>query len=239
MELIIVSFVAGVLTVLAPCILPLLPVIIGGSINGQSKDYKKPFIIIASLAASLFLFTILLKVSTALLGVPSYVWQVLSGLIIVALGLTLVWPKLWEPIGAKLNLKSNKLLGKAGHNRGVFGDILTGAALGPVFSSCSPTYAFILAGVLPGSLAMGLTYLVAYVVGLSLILLLIALLGQQLVAKLNWAANPNGWFKRTLGIIFIMVGIFVMFSLDKQLQTYVLESGLYDWVSDFERTLFR
>src|SRR3990167_6176774 len=36
MALLVISFIAGILTVLAPCVLPLLPVIVGGSLAGGS-----------------------------------------------------------------------------------------------------------------------------------------------------------------------------------------------------------
>ena len=63
------SLVAGLLTVLAPCVLPLLPVILGGSMVREERDRWRPFIIAGSLVASLILFTLLLKASTVLIGV--------------------------------------------------------------------------------------------------------------------------------------------------------------------------
>lgn len=237
MELIIVAFVAGVLTVLAPCILPLLPVVIGGSVVGDEKDWKRPFVIAASLGLSVVLFTLLLKATTALLGVPIIVWQLIAGGLVILLGATLLFPKLWAMVGGRLDIQSNKLLGKAGQKRGMTGAVLTGAALGPVFNSCSPTYAFILAAVLPSSLTAGLSAIVAYALGLSLMLLLIGLLGQRLVAKLGWAVSPNGWFRKILGVIFIAVGLFVLFGFDKIVQTYLVDQGFYDAISEFERNL--
>jgi cytochrome c-type biogenesis protein len=52
MLLLLISFIAGILTVLAPCVLPLLPVIIGGSLSGNTKQKSRPYIIAASLAGS-------------------------------------------------------------------------------------------------------------------------------------------------------------------------------------------
>jgi len=46
----LLSLVAGVLTVLAPCVLPFLPVIVGGSLGHGSR--RRPYLIAASLAAS-------------------------------------------------------------------------------------------------------------------------------------------------------------------------------------------
>lgn len=236
MELLVVSFVAGVLTILAPCILPLLPVIIGG-VASEHKDLRAPFIITSSLAVSLFVFTLLLKASTALLGIPPMVWQMISGGIIIVFGIITLFPSLWERVGAKLNLTSNSLLAKASQKQGVGRHILVGAALGPVFSSCSPTYALILATVLPVAPTEGLVYLLAYVLGLSGMLLLIGLLGQQFVSKLGWASNPKGWFKRLVAVLFILVGVAVLFGLDKQVQAFILESGLYDPIDALERNL--
>ncbi len=235
MELFIVSFVAGVLTVLAPCILPLLPIIIGGS-TLQQKDYRKPIIITASLALSVVVFTLLLKASTVLLMIPPYVWQILSGGIVLLFGLSLLFETAWARIAARFNAASNRLLGKAARKRGLWGDVLIGAALGPVFSSCSPTYALIVASVLPASFGQGLLYLAAYALGLSAVLLLIGLLGQQAVQKLGWASNPHGWFKRSLAIMFIVVGLGVLFGVDKQIQAYVVQHGWYDPISNFERS---
>lgn len=244
MTLLILSFIAGVLTVAAPCVLPLLPVIIGGSLveAGQDKSERRwlrPAIVAASLAASVIVFTLLIKATTALLGVPQYVWQVISGGIVLLLGINYLWPHAWELLAVRASIGSNKLLGRAAHRNGLIGAVLIGAALGPVFSSCSPTYALIVAAVLPVSFAQGLLYLAAYALGMSAILLLVAYLGQAFVSRLRWLSNPNGWFRKTIGALFILVGLSVLFGFDKSLQTYVLERGWYDPISNLERGLRR
>jgi thiol-disulfide isomerase/thioredoxin len=81
---------------------------------------------------------------------------------------------------------------------------------------------------LPQSYATGVLYLIAYAVGLSLSLLLIGYLGQRVVKKLRGAADPKGWFKRGLGALFILVGLFIMTGTDKKLQTYILDTGFLD-----------
>lgn len=238
MELIVVSFVAGVLTVLAPCILPLLPVIIGGS-SLQAKDWRRPIVISLSLVGSIVIFTLLLKASTSLLAIPPYVWQLISGGIVTLFGLSLLFETVWAHIAVKLNLSSNKLLGKAAQQHGWMGAVLVGLALGPVFSSCSPTYALIVAGILPASFAEGLVYLIAYAIGLGAILLVIGTMGQQAVQKLGWASNPHGWFKRSLGVLFVVVGLAIIAGIDKTVQAFILESGLYDPISRFEESFLR
>jgi cytochrome c-type biogenesis protein len=242
MVLLILSFIAGVLTVAAPCVLPLLPVIIGGSVVEASKDkperqWLRPVIITASLAASVTVFTLLLKTTTVLLGVPQIVWQVLSGSIVVLLGLNYLWPHVWYRLAAGSFIRSNALVSKAHRQGGLGGAILLGAALGPVFSSCSPTYALIVATVLPVSFLQGFLYLAAYAVGMSATLLLIAYFGQTVVKRLRWISNPGGWFRKSIGILFLLVGVAVILGFDKEIQAYVLEQGWYDPISGLEKTL--
>ncbi len=244
MVLFILSFLAGALTILAPCILPLLPIIIGGSLVGndqkkQDKQWLRPLVIAASLAASVVVFTLLLKASTALLGLPTMFWQVVSGVIVLAFGFSMVFPEIWEKMSSKSGLytSSNRLLGKTFKKNGLFGAMLMGMALGPVFSSCSPTYSLIVATVLPVSFWEGLIYLKAYAIGLASALLIVSYVGQSLVQKLGWLSNPKGWFKRSIGALFIVVGLSVVFGLDKKTQAYVLERGWYDPISNIEKSL--
>src|SRR5690606_31936102 len=113
--------------------------------------------------------------------------------------------------------RSTAALDRSVRRQSVLGDIMTGAALGPVFSSCSPTYALILVTVLPASFGEGLVYIGAYAIGLAGMLLLVALLGRALVRRLGWLANPNGWFRRVVGALFVLVGIAIIVGFDKQL----------------------
>lgn len=222
------ALVAGVLTTLAPCVLPLLPVIIGGSLGvPNSESRKRAYLITASLGVSVFIFTLLLKASTALIGIPATTWQWISGTILIILGLISIFPRIWDFASMKLSLqsRSNQRLASARSQRGVAGTVLTGSALGPVFSSCSPFYGYVVVTVLPASFSEGLTLLTAYVVGLCGTLLIIALLGQKVSGKARWIANPEGGFKRSLGIIFIIVGVAVILGLDKEFQTWFIENS--------------
>lgn len=239
MTLLLISFLAGALTVLAPCVLPLLPVILGGSSARSSENkqdiLRRAALITLSLAISVILFTLILKATTALLGIPQAVWQVVSGTIVLLLGINFLFPRLWLVLAERMSLGSNKALFGAASKPGVTGQILTGVALGPVFTSCSPTYALILAAVLPVSFATGFTYLVAYALGMAFVLLIASYYGARLTQRLGWTLDETGWFRRTLGIIFIIVGVSVMFGLDKDMQAWLLEQGFYDGTSGLEQ----
>ncbi len=241
--LLVVSLLAGVLTVAAPCVLPLLPVIVGGSVVADGADARRarwrPVVIAASLAVSVIVFTLLLKATTALLGIPTQMWQVISGVIVILLGFNLLVPSLWERVSTRLGLgdRSNRALGASVQRQSLGGDMLTGAALGPVFTSCSPTYALIVAAVLPSSFAEGVLYVTLYAIGLAVPLLLIALAGRTAARQLGWLADPRGWFRRSMGVVFIIVGIVVIVGADKALQTLILELGWYDPIANLEGVL--
>lgn len=213
---------------LAPCVFPLLPVIIGGSVADNNK--LRPVIITLSLAASLVLFTLILKFSTALIGVHPQVWKWISGGIVIIFGITYLFPKLWNWCVVKCGVEAcaQKNLQKSSQKEGVWGMVLVGAALGPVFASCSPTYALILSTVLPASFIWGLINLIVYAVGLASVMFLVAIFGQKFVAKARWAVDPNGWFRKFLGVLFILVGTAIITGYDKKFEAWVLDQGYFD-----------
>ena len=272
------AVVAGALTTLAPCVLPLLPVIVGGSVargaqanagssestprpnvvassssggSGKSslaqdsdltadaeltadaqfhdqRSAKKSAVVIAvSLGLSIVVFTLVLKASTAFIGIPTTVWQWVSGGILILLGVVSLFPGLWERLSNLLQLqsRSSTQLASARKRNGALGEVLTGAALGPVFTSCSPLYAYVIVTVLPADFGQGLLLLFAYVVGLSGTLLLISLLGQRAVRGARWASDPHGWFRRSLGAVFVIVGFLVLTGWLKDLETWLIANS--------------
>ncbi len=234
----LISFIAGVLTVLAPCVLPLLPVIIGSSVSGRSK--ATPYTVVGSLAVSIIFFTYVLKFSTAFISVPQEVWAYISGGILIIFGLTLVFPALWANIPgmAILSGDSNKLVGVGYKRKGFVGDVIIGMALGPVFSTCSPTYFVILASVLPASFFLGTVYLLSYTIGLSVVLLLVAILGERFASKLSTLSDPDSWLKKCLGILFILLGLMIATGYEKKLEAAILNSGFFD-ITKIEQKLLK
>ncbi|QQS59785.1 hypothetical protein IPN35_02865 [Candidatus Peregrinibacteria bacterium] len=121
MEPLLFSFGAGVLTALAPCVLPVLPVILGGTFSG--KRSVRPLIITLSLAIFIVLFTLLLKVSTLLIAIPQSTWEHVSGGILFFFGMITIFPEIWEKISLSLKFGnvSQAVLDSAGKKEG-FGD---------------------------------------------------------------------------------------------------------------------
>ncbi|MFT6911019.1 MAG: cytochrome c-type biogenesis protein [Candidatus Paceibacteria bacterium] len=245
MEFLPISFLAGILTILAPCVLPLLPVIIGGSVS-ETTDKKRPLIITLSLAASVVVFTLLLKATTALIDIPQDFWKWFSASIVFLFAISLLFPNVWPAFSLwfkkitkqkeSFEHKSQKVLFKFYNKKGFWPAVVLGAALGPVFASCSPTYFLILGTVLPASFFVGLVNLIVYALGLALVMFAIAYAGQRFTKTLNLAANPKGWFKKSLGVLFMIVAIAIVTGYDKKLEAYILDQGLFD-VAAFEQRI--
>jgi len=237
-----IAFISGVVTVLAPCVFPLLPIIIGSAATG--KNLKKLFVIVGSLSISVFIFTILLR--TFLIDNPVFsflnedFWRYASGTLITIFGFFSVFPEVWDRISNifKFSQKSDKLLDEASQNKSLWGSALLGASLGPVFSSCSPTY-FVIVGLLAAETdrVRSLSLLIVYIIGLALILILIGIFGQKLIKKLRWAANPNGIFKKGFGILLIVLGLMIFFRLDKVFEAWLLNFDVYNNLFQFENNL--
>lgn len=113
MALLFVSLLAGMLSVLAPCVIALLPILLARSSDGTRS--RSPIFIIGGLSASIMLFSILLKASTLLIDIPTRYWQIVSGVIIVGFGITYLFPNIWESLAMKLKLqtRANQVSGKA------------------------------------------------------------------------------------------------------------------------------
>lgn len=235
MELLYVSLLAGMLSILAPCVASLLPALVVR--NAQGKRARSPLYIVLGLSLSVFVFSILLKSTTALLGVSAQTWQTISGIIVIGFGIVTLFPSIWERIAVALRLQQagQKASAKALKQSGPWGDALLGASLGPIFSACSPTYGLIVAVILPKDPVEGLVYLATFVAGLAAMLYLVLVGGSSVVRKLGWGINPRGWFKRIVGVMFVLVGISILTGFDKDILSYLVEQGWFDWQMSLER----
>jgi cytochrome c biogenesis protein CcdA len=161
----------------------------------------------------------------------------ISWTIIVLFWIITLFPNLWKNISTKLwfSDNSNKLLWKASQKEWVTGSIMMWAALWPVFTSCSPTYGIILSIIIAWEYVTWLVNLVSYTIWLAVILLAIALLGQKFVAKLKFASDPNGIFKKVLWVLFLVVWIAILTGLDKQFEAYLIADLWWFGALDFEQ----
>lgn len=226
MPLLLVSFIAGFLTVLAPCSLFLLPSILLGSTS--NKDPLRPWLVTGSLGLSVFAFTLLIKGTSLAFSISDAAWGIFSGLLLALCGLSLFFPHAWDVLASKLNLsKSQALLNKSNQQGGKLGAVLVGASLGPVFSTCSPTFAILLATVLPGSFFTGAVHIAFFVIGMMIPFLIIGLGGQRILSRFRFFANPDGSFKKILGVLLVLLGLMVATGFQKTVEEWIVRHGYF------------
>jgi peptide methionine sulfoxide reductase msrA/msrB len=183
--------------------------------------------VIGSLLVSVVVFTLLLKASTLLIAIPQAFWTTFSGVVIIAVGVAIAFPEVWTRIRwvQKLSIVSNKLVGTGYQQKSYTGDMLIGLALGPVFTTCSPTYLFIIATALPASFAVGLLYLLGFTLGLGFALLCIAYFGQRIVTRVAQHMQTAGRLKQVFGMLILATGILILTGYDKRIETLILDAG--------------
>jgi cytochrome c-type biogenesis protein len=214
MTLFVVAFISGMLTALAPCVLPILPVILGTV--ATQKSAWTPYVVIGSLSLSIIIFTVLLKATVLFIVVPLSVWALVSGTILTVFGFTLVFPHFarYMPRWGGGTRGMSQFVGKSKERYTFVGDVLVGASLGPIFSSCSPTYFVILGTVLPLSFFLGLFY--------------IALFGSAVIRQLAVFSDPHGSFKKFVGILFIALGMMIAFGIEKKVEVGMIKHLPFD-----------
>src|SRR5213080_1739489 len=166
-----IAFVAGVITALSPCVLPVLPVVLAGGATGSGR---RPFAIIAGLVASFTTFTLAATALLDALGLPQDLLRNIAIALLFVLAATLLVPRLGLVLERPFAFLSRRRGGDLG------GGFLLGASLGLVFVPCAgPVLATIT--VLAAQRKIGFDAVVLtlfYAPGAGLVLLAIALGGQ-------------------------------------------------------------
>jgi cytochrome c biogenesis protein CcdA len=147
-------------------------------------------------------------------------------------GLAMLFNKQWQYIAVELGLsnRSHEALHDNTQKNSALSDIFVGIVLGPVFTSCSPTYFFIVGTVIPQDLATGIINLIVYILGLTISLLLVSFAGQKLLSKLQVYSRPDSKVRQVVAILFIVTGFLIASGLIKDLEAYLIQSSGVDFL---------
>src|SRR5918911_2572028 len=195
--LLMIGFLAGVLTAISPCVLPVLPILLAG---GASGGRRRPYAIIAGLVLSFTVFTLVAA--------------------------TLLVPRLGELLERPfLPLTRRRPAGSSG-------GFVLGLSLGLVFVPCAGpifSYVAVRAGSEPLNLEAVLL-IVAYSLGAAVPMLLVALGGRGIAARLR-----GPLLRPALGVVMALAGLAIVFDLDTKAQTALggYTNTIQGW---FERT---
>lgn len=232
MSILIMSFFAWMLTVLAPCVFPILPVIVWWSVvNGKKSN---PRIIIASFSVSILIFTLILQRLVQQFWISQQFLTKISAVILILFWILLLFPSLRQKLMHVVKMDERVQKAQNSEKWWIRWDIILWATLWPIFNTCSPTYAILIATVLPASFLRWLTNILAYIAWLALILWLIAYFGRWIVKKMKRASSPNGWFKKIIAGILILMWIAIFMKRDKAVESRFIAKWLVIDTTDRE-----
>jgi cytochrome c biogenesis protein CcdA/thiol-disulfide isomerase/thioredoxin len=204
---IVFAFVAGLITAVSPCVLPVLPIVFAG---GAGENRRRPFAIIAGLALTFFVSILFATWILDKLGLPEDLLRKVSIGLLFLIAVILIVPKVGEWIERPLSRLSRRPAGDLG------GGFVLGCALGFVFVPCAGVaLAYVTTSAASGEFGLK-TFLVAiaYILGFSAVLLAIALGGQAVSRRFRSGMER---FRIAFGAVIAAVALALVFHLDDHL----------------------
>jgi cytochrome c biogenesis protein CcdA len=221
------AFIAGVLTVLSPCVLPILPIVFG---SASAKGRFDSLALAAGVALSFTIVGLFIATVGYSLGFDEALFHRLSGGLLVAFGLVLVTPRLQVALETGLGPFSTWASGKAAgfEARGALGQAGLGALLGAVWSPCvGPTLG---AASLLASEGRNLPMVAAtmLIFGLGASAPLLAIGSASRATLQRWRGGLGGagrWGKWLLGGGMLAAGVLAVSGLDKILEAILVDAS--------------
>ncbi len=220
--LLIFAFISGLVTIAAPCIWPLLPIVLSSSATGGRR---KPLGITIGVCASFAFFTLALSYILKIIPFDPNSLRLFAVVVLTFLGLTLIIPQLSSILEGWVSKLSSKL-GIQQNSSGFGSGLITGFFLGVIWSPCAgPILATIatLAATQQVNFKIILVTLV-YVLGIGIPLFIFASLGQVVFTKVKFVSKYTGIIQQIFGVVLIATAIAIFFNWDKTLQAKLLNA---------------
>ena len=214
------AYLAGLLTTLNPCVLPMLPVLLASAID---RHRHGPLVLAAGLCLSFTVFGVFVASTGFAIGLDHDTLRTIAAVLMAIFGVILL----------SSSLQAGVSLATAGAGRfaggilqrhegvGLSGQFLTGVLLGVIWIPCTgPTLgaAIALAGQSGGSLEAGVTMAV-FSLGAATVLVLLTYGSREVLqSRKTWLAQAARHAKPAIGIIFLFLGAVILLGLDRQLE---------------------
>ena len=221
---ILFAFLAGVLTISAPCTLPLLPVLLGTSL-GQKNKWRPVFIVLGFVVVFTFAAVILSVLATNL-GINTNIIRDVGIAILAIFGLLLIWSTPFEMLAVKLMPLISKVSVKVGlGNKGNFSAFLLGMTLGLVWTPCAgPVLASILTLIaLQNNLVAATILLLFYSLGAGVPMLIIAYFGQYVSKQVAFVSKYSRLLQQIFGILIVLLAIATYLNYDVQFYSFIFQ----------------
>ena len=221
------AFVAGLLSILSPCVLPILPIVLGAA---ASEHRWGPVVLAAGLAVSFVAIGLFVATIGYSIGLDSDIFRNVAAALMIAVGMVLLVPRFQARLalaGAPLANWSDRRFGRARHE-GLAGQLSAGLLLGAVWSPCvGPTLgaASILAAQGRNLGEVG-TIMLAFGLGAGLPLATLGLVSRG--ALLRWRARlfaGGSGAKALFAVVILVMGVLILTGLDKRVETWAVDQS--------------
>jgi cytochrome c biogenesis protein CcdA/thiol-disulfide isomerase/thioredoxin len=215
--LMLFALVAGAATALSPCVLPVLPAVLGAGVTGGRR---RPLGVVTGLVAAFTFATVALVYVIDALGLPDDLVRTLAIVTLFVFGIVLLIPTLGERIeawGSRIAPGPARVGGE-----GFGSGLVLGASLGLVYTPCAGP---ILAGVITVSAAQDFTagklaVALSYAVGSGAVLYVLMLGGRRIAERLRpWRA----WVQTAMGAAMVAVALAMTADLDLEFQNAIAD----------------
>jgi cytochrome c-type biogenesis protein len=216
------ALLAGVATVAAPCTLPVLPILLGGSVGQTSR--LRPAAIALGFVISFSFVALLLNALTRALDFDPNILRDGATVLLVVFGLLMIFPAVWDRLTAQVATFSagSGAAALAGGN-GALGGLVLGAALGLVWTPCAgPVLGSILTLIATSQdAASGSALLVTYALGAAIPMLAIAYGGQAVTTRVRSIARFAPVLRPAFGALVIAVALATWLHYDTQVVAWL------------------
>ncbi len=227
--LLLFAFLAGIVTVLSPCILPILPIVLSSSLTGGKK---RPFGIVTGFILSFTFFTLLLSSIVKATGIPSESLRYGAIIMIALFGVSLLIPQtqvILEQFFSRISSVVSRvpfLSSQSNQDPSFVTGLFIGISLGLLWTPCvGPILASVITLALTGSTNFSALFItLAYSIGTAIPMLAIMFGGRQLLQKNQWLLANTGRIQKVFGVVMIAMSVALFFNIDRQIQTIILQT---------------
>lgn len=219
----VLALLAGVVTVAAPCTLPMLPILLGASVGHTGK--VRPAMIAVGFVMSFSMVAVLLGAITRAFDFDPNVLRTGAAVLLAGFGLLMIWPAPFERLSTGIGGFTGSAA--AANNQGIVGGFVLGATLGLVWTPCAgPVLGSILTVVATSKdTAWASLQLVVYAVGAALPMLAIAYGGQTVTTRVRSIARIAPRLQQGFGIVVIAFAALSYFQYDTLIVSWL--TGFY------------
>ncbi|MFT4065568.1 cytochrome c biogenesis protein CcdA [Paraburkholderia sp.] len=216
MLLIVLAYLGGVLTILSPCILPVLPFVFA---RADQPFVRSGLPLLAGMALTFAVVATLAAIGGGWVTQANQYGRWLAIALLAVFGLTLLFPRFGDHLMQPLVSAGNRLTNLAqadGHPVRVGSSFLLGIATGLLWAPCAgPILGLVLTGAALRGASVGTTLLlIAYAAGAATSLAVALLIGGRVFAAMKRSLGAGEWIRRGIGAAMLGGVVAIAFGLD-------------------------